>query len=140
LISLAVLAVIYVTHLDELLVGHNFIVTSFFILIALVALFNKMENDEEEIALLRCEIHDLAYGSPEEKQSAHAFVSKNSMILRIAKETMTKKYGLNKSSKNIDIKTDTRSLDPFYISDKHNPNYKKMMDEKIKLAERDNNK
>lgn len=92
-IAIAVLALIWFLRVDTVLVGENFGWTAFFILLGLALMFNSIEEKEEEITLLRYEMHNLAYGSMEEKEEARSYANEKLLLLEQAKEELAKKYG-----------------------------------------------
>ena len=92
-VTLLILVVIRLLRVDEVLVGENFIWTAFFILLALGLLFNSMEERDEKIRMLRYEMHNLVFGSSEEKREADSYAIEKRPLLETAKKEMTERYG-----------------------------------------------
>ncbi len=129
-IAAAVLVLIGYLRIDTALTGENYWGTAFFILIGLALIFSDTEEKDEEIQWLRYEMENLVNGSQRENEEARSYAYEKRFLLQQAKAGLIKKYGTTTEQLRSDTQEEQknpRSYDPFYISDKSNPNRHKLM-------------
>lgn len=91
-ITVLVLGAIYFLHLDQILVGENFIGTAFLVFIGLSVLFGHISDKDREIQTLRYILHQSVFGSDSEKSEAHSYAVEQKLLLDIAKRDFEAKY------------------------------------------------
>ena len=95
LITLIILIAVWLLRLDTVLIGENFVWTAFFILLGLGIMFRSMEERDENMRIIRYELHNALFGSDEEKEEARSYAMGQHLLLEDAKKEMEKKYGSN---------------------------------------------
>lgn len=85
--SISFLSIIFFAK-DESL----WLIAGFFVFLGFSVLFHRLEEENDEVKMLRYEMHNLVFGSAEEKEEAKSYAVEKKLLLDWAKGEIIKKY------------------------------------------------